>query len=57
MQDTSNLEDIEKYGGTPQIFQMIRAALAFRVKEYIVSEVGKKPEDIYIEIWKFTRED
>ncbi|KAK9233178.1 hypothetical protein WN943_023427 [Citrus x changshan-huyou] len=28
--DTSNLEDIEKYGGTPQIFQMIRAALAFR---------------------------
>ncbi|KAH9669067.1 hypothetical protein KPL70_021641 [Citrus sinensis] len=28
--DTSNLEDIEKHGGTPQIFQMIRAALAFR---------------------------
>ena len=45
------MEDIEERenGGTPQIVQMIRAALAFWVKEYIGYEVIKKQEDVYIE--------
>ncbi|KAH9669071.1 Aminotran 5 domain-containing protein [Citrus sinensis] len=51
LQDTLYLEDIEERenGGTPQIVQMIRAALAFWVKEYIGYEVIKKQEDVYIE--------
>ncbi|KAJ4715288.1 Cysteine desulfurase [Melia azedarach] len=49
--DTLYLEDIEERenGGTPQIVQMIRAALAFWVKQYIGYEVIKKQEEIYIE--------
>lgn len=50
MQDTLYLEDMEEResGGTPQIIQMIRAALAFWVKEYIGHEVIKKQEETYI---------
>ncbi|KAK9230303.1 hypothetical protein WN944_023270 [Citrus x changshan-huyou] len=49
--DTLYLEDIEEResGGTPQVIQMIRAALAFWVKEYIGHEVIKKQEETYIE--------
>ncbi|KAJ0097211.1 hypothetical protein Patl1_27882 [Pistacia atlantica] len=49
--DTLYLDEIEvrENGGTPQIIQTIRAALAFWVKEYIGYEVIEKQEDIYIE--------
>ncbi|XVF60994.1 hypothetical protein PTKIN_Ptkin08bG0092500 [Pterospermum kingtungense] len=49
--DTLYVEDIEERenGGTPQIIQMIRAALAFWVKEYIGYEVIAKKEKSYIE--------
>ncbi|KAJ4714476.1 Cysteine desulfurase [Melia azedarach] len=49
--DTLYLEDIEEreHGGTPQIVQTIRAALAFWVKQYIGYEVIKKQEEIYVE--------
>ncbi|KAJ0041533.1 hypothetical protein Pint_27257 [Pistacia integerrima] len=49
--DTLYLDEIEERenGGTPQIIQTIRAALAFWVKEYIGYEVIEKQEDIYIE--------
>lgn len=45
------MDEIEERenGGTPQIIQTIRAALAFWVKEYIGYEVIDKQEDIYIE--------
>lgn len=43
-------EDIEERenGGTPQIIQTIRAALAFWVKEYIGYQVIEKHEDFYV---------
>ncbi|KAH7566050.1 hypothetical protein JRO89_XS08G0074200 [Xanthoceras sorbifolium] len=49
--DTLYLEDIEarENGGTPQIIQLIRAALAFWVKEYIGYDVINKQEEIYIQ--------
>ena len=51
MQDTLYYEDIEERenAGTPQIIQIIRAALAFWVKEYIGYEVIERQEHIYIE--------
>lgn len=51
MQDTLYLSDIEERenGGTPQIIQMIRAALAFWVKEYIGYQVIAKQEKSYIQ--------
>ncbi|TYH42474.1 hypothetical protein ES332_D11G065500v1 [Gossypium tomentosum] len=49
--DTLYLSDIEERenGGTPQIIQMIRAALAFWVKEYIGYQVIAKQEKSYIQ--------
>ncbi|XP_022774702.1 uncharacterized protein LOC111316815 [Durio zibethinus] len=49
-QDTLYAGDIEERenGGTPQIIQIIRAALAFWVKEYIGYEVIAKQEKSYI---------
>ncbi|KAL6219828.1 hypothetical protein ACLB2K_007587 [Fragaria x ananassa] len=49
-EDTLYLEDIEERenGGTPQIVQTIRAALAFWVKDYIGYEVIEKQEEIYV---------
>ncbi|XWS29558.1 hypothetical protein CRYUN_Cryun24cG0039100 [Craigia yunnanensis] len=49
--DTLYAYDIEERenGGTPQIIQMIRAALAFCVKEYIGYEVIAKQEKSYIQ--------
>ncbi|XP_062007288.1 uncharacterized protein LOC133724545 [Rosa rugosa] len=48
--DTLYFEDIEERenGGTPQIIQTIRAALAFWVKDYIGYEVIEKQEQIYV---------
>ncbi|CAL2257362.1 unnamed protein product [Prunus armeniaca] len=48
--DTLYWEDIEERenGGTPQIIQTIRAALAFWVKEYIGYQVIEKHEDFYV---------
>lgn len=43
-----NIEEREN-GGTPQIIQTIRAALAFWVKEYIGYEMIMKQEHIYAE--------
>lgn len=45
------MDDIEERenGGTPQIIQTIRAALAFWVKEYISCQVIEKQEDVNIE--------
>lgn len=44
------MEDIEERenGGTPQIIQTIRAALAFWVKDYIGYEVIEKQEQFYV---------
>ncbi|KAG6721590.1 hypothetical protein I3842_03G118900 [Carya illinoinensis] len=49
--DTLYLEDIEERenGGTPQIIQTVRAALAFRIKEYIGYENIEKLEQTNIE--------
>nr|POF00725.1 putative cysteine desulfurase [Quercus suber] len=49
--DTLYVEDIEERenGGTPQIIQTLRAALAFWVKEYIGYQVIEKQEHTYIE--------
>ncbi|XVE86549.1 hypothetical protein DITRI_Ditri18aG0042100 [Diplodiscus trichospermus] len=49
--DTLYVGDIEERenAGTPQIIQMIRAALAFWVKEYIGYEVIAKQEKSYIQ--------
>ncbi|KAK9950085.1 hypothetical protein M0R45_005589 [Rubus argutus] len=49
-EDTLYLEDIEERenGGTPQIIQTIRAALAFWVKDYIGYEVIEKQEQFYV---------
>ena len=49
MQDTLYYEDIEERenAGTPQVIQIIRAALAFWVKEYIGYEVIERRADIY----------
>ncbi|KAK3211697.1 hypothetical protein Dsin_016403 [Dipteronia sinensis] len=49
--DTLYLDDIEERenGGTPQIVQVIRAALAFWVKEYIGYQVIQKQEEMYIQ--------
>ena len=51
LQDTLYLEDIEERenSGTPQIIQIVRAALAFWVKDYIGYEVIEKQEHNYIE--------
>lgn len=51
MQDTLYYEEIEERenGGTPQIIQIIRAALAFWVKEYIGYQMIDKQETYYIE--------
>lgn len=51
VQDTLYYEDIEERenGGTPQIIQTIRAAMAFWIKEYIGFEVIEKQEHIYAE--------
>ncbi|KAF2284421.1 hypothetical protein GH714_021708 [Hevea brasiliensis] len=48
--DTLYLEEIEERenGGTPQIIQTIRAALAFWVKEYIGYQMIEKQETYYI---------
>ncbi|XP_050377509.1 uncharacterized protein LOC126794772 [Argentina anserina] len=48
--DTLYVEDIEERenGGTPQIIQTIRAALAFWVKDYIGYEVIEKYEQMFI---------
>ncbi|CAK7354984.1 unnamed protein product [Dovyalis caffra] len=48
---TLYLNDIEERenGGTPQITQTIRAALAFWVKEYISYQLIEKQEKMYIE--------
>ncbi|KAF7834160.1 putative cysteine desulfurase [Senna tora] len=48
--DTIYLESIEERenGGTPQIIQTVRAALAFWVKEYIGLEEIEKREQLYI---------
>ncbi|KAJ8769113.1 hypothetical protein K2173_000888 [Erythroxylum novogranatense] len=48
--DTLYLEDIEEKenGGTPQIIQTIRAALAFWVKEFISFGVIERQEEKYI---------
>ncbi|XP_058005458.1 uncharacterized protein LOC131181418 [Hevea brasiliensis] len=48
--DTLYLEEIEERenGGTPQIIQTIRAALAFWVKEYIGYQMIEKRETYYI---------
>lgn len=50
LQDTLYLESIEERenGGTPQIIQTVRAALAFWVKEYIGLEEIEKREQLYI---------
>ncbi|EEF30717.1 cysteine desulfurylase, putative [Ricinus communis] len=50
MQDTLYLDDIEERenGGTPQIIQTIRAALAFWVKEYISYKVIEEQEHKYL---------
>ncbi|KAJ8769193.1 hypothetical protein K2173_000968 [Erythroxylum novogranatense] len=47
--DTLYLNEIEERenGGTPQIIQTIRAALAFWVKTYITYHVIERQEDIY----------
>ncbi|KAK4595230.1 hypothetical protein RGQ29_013600 [Quercus rubra] len=49
--DTLYVEDIEERenGGTPQIIQTVRAALALWVKEYIGYQVIEKQEHTYIE--------
>ncbi|XVF14904.1 hypothetical protein REPUB_Repub09cG0100600 [Reevesia pubescens] len=49
--DTLYVGDIDERenGGTPQIIQMIRAALAFWVKEYIGYQVIEKQEKSYIQ--------
>ncbi|XP_050292551.1 uncharacterized protein LOC126733348 [Quercus robur] len=49
--DTMYLDDIEERenGGTPQIIQTVRAALAFWVKDYIGCHVIEKQEHTYIE--------
>ncbi|XP_022774716.1 uncharacterized protein LOC111316821 isoform X1 [Durio zibethinus] len=49
-QDTIYVSDIEERenGGTPQIIQIVRAALTFWVKEYIGYEVIAKQEKSYI---------
>ncbi|OAY33284.1 uncharacterized protein LOC110629500 isoform X1 [Manihot esculenta] len=49
--DTLYYEEIEERenGGTPQIIQIIRAALAFWVKEYIGYQMIDKQETYYIE--------
>ncbi|KAK2656166.1 hypothetical protein Ddye_009218 [Dipteronia dyeriana] len=49
--DTLYLDDIEERenGGTPQIVQVIRAALAFWVKEYIGYQVIHNQEEMYIQ--------
>jgi selenocysteine lyase/cysteine desulfurase len=51
LQDRLYLEDIEERenGGTPQIIQTVRAALAFWVKEYIDYQVIEKQEQAYIQ--------
>lgn len=51
IQDTLYMDNIEERenGGTPQIIQTIRAALAFWVKEYIGYEVILKQEHFYVE--------
>lgn len=51
LQDTLYLEDIEERenGGTPQIIQTVRAALAFGVKGYIGYQVIEKQEQTYIQ--------
>lgn len=50
LQDTLYLESIEERenGGTPQIIQTVRAALAFWVKEFIGLEEIEKREQMYI---------
>lgn len=50
MQDTLYYEEIEERenAGTPQVIQIIRAALAFWVKEYIGYEVIERQEQKYI---------
>ncbi|XP_075654233.1 uncharacterized protein LOC142624524 [Castanea sativa] len=49
--DTIYLDDIEERenGGTPQIIQIVRAALAFWVKDYIGCHEIEKQEHTYIE--------
>ncbi|KAL5818764.1 hypothetical protein ACOSQ4_022606 [Xanthoceras sorbifolium] len=49
--DTLYLEDIEarENCGTPQIIQLIRAALAFWVKGYIGYDVINKQEEVYVQ--------
>jgi selenocysteine lyase/cysteine desulfurase len=51
LQHTVYKEEIEERenGGTPQIIQTIRAALAFWVKEYIGYQVIEKQEQAYIQ--------
>ena len=51
LQDTIYLDDIEERenGGTPQIIQTVRAALAFWVKDYIGCHVIEKQEHTHIE--------
>lgn len=51
LQDTLYCEDIEERenGGTPQIIGIIRAALAFWVKEYIGYQEIEKQEHQYVE--------
>ncbi|XP_056168383.1 uncharacterized protein LOC115688812 [Syzygium oleosum] len=48
--DTLYVEDIEERenAGTPQVIQIIRAALAFWLKDYVGYEVIEKLEDKYI---------
>ncbi|XP_059431498.1 uncharacterized protein LOC132165000 [Corylus avellana] len=48
--DTLYVDDIEERenGGTPQIIQTVRAALAFWVKEYVGYQVIEKQEQAYI---------
>ncbi|XP_059461773.1 uncharacterized protein LOC132190737 [Corylus avellana] len=48
--ETLYVDDIEERenGGTPQIIQTVRAALAFWVKEYVGYEVIEKQEQAYI---------
>ncbi|KAK0604269.1 hypothetical protein LWI29_013951 [Acer saccharum] len=50
-EDTLYLDDIEQRenGGTPQIVQVVRAALAFWVKEYIGYQVIHNQEEMYIQ--------
>ncbi|KAM1201005.1 hypothetical protein FF1_017335 [Malus domestica] len=49
-EDTVYCEDIEERenGGTPQIIQTIRAALAFWVKEYIGYQIIEKQEQLHV---------